>query len=192
MAQHLDELGERVGGVVVVVDDEDPPSFGTGVDAGGALRVCAGVMRAGERQRDHELRPAPRPLARPGDLAAVQRDEALHQREPEAEPALAARERLLRLRERLEDRRVVLRPRPDGPALIVVRRPPRNQMHKRKWRAGDSARAGPSWHPLHACDYFGTLAGKAAPARAGSCRGRRSAAGVNARYFRATFSIPPR
>jgi hypothetical protein len=54
-----------------------------------------------DRQPDRELSAPTMAAARSTDGAPVQLDDALREREPEAEPSLAARERLLRLRERL-------------------------------------------------------------------------------------------
>src|SRR6185369_17560175 len=66
---------------------------------------------------DHELATAPRPLATNRDASAMQLDEPLRDREPDAEAALRAIERLIALHEQIEDVRQDLRI--DADALIA-------------------------------------------------------------------------
>ena len=69
--------------------------------------------RASAGKRTVELAPRPRPVAARRDRAAVQLDEAAHDREPEAEAALRAVERLALLHEQLEHARQQLGRDPD-------------------------------------------------------------------------------
>ena len=86
-AQHLQEEGEAFRGVAVVVDDQHAPLAPRVVH----LRVRwrgRGSRRLHERQAHDELAAAAGPLAARFHGAAVHLGQPLHQREPDAEPAL--------------------------------------------------------------------------------------------------------
>src|SRR5690606_27326425 len=90
------------GGIAVVVHDEDALA-GRPEHAGAlrpARRLCAHAAYAWEPHAKE--RTLPRAVARRLHPAEMQLDEALHHREPHAEAALAAVERPLALREKLE------------------------------------------------------------------------------------------
>ena len=79
--------------------------------AGGGGALLAGRLRhcADARQRHAEQRPLPMPSLCASTRALVQLDQALHQRQADAQAALAAVERALALHEQLEDVRQQLR-----------------------------------------------------------------------------------
>ena len=99
--------GDRLRGVGVVVDDENPLA---------ALprhlhRLNADVRHdlADARQPHADLRAEPWPIASHVDLPLMQLDEAPNDREADAQSALAAIEPAITLREHLEDVRQELR-----------------------------------------------------------------------------------
>src|SRR5690606_3380950 len=87
--------------VRIVVGDEDAPSSIVPVDLG----PIRGTMGAEERERDDEFAALSPALAVSLDRAAVQLDEPLGEREPEAEPMARLAGSLLSLHEHLEDSR---------------------------------------------------------------------------------------
>ena len=97
----LERLAQAVGRVDVVLDDEH--AAGCGPRRRGAS-VGGGSARGGlERQADRERRrPCRGPSLARADRAAVHLHQPLDEGEPEAEPALAAVEGRVRLREGLE------------------------------------------------------------------------------------------
>jgi hypothetical protein len=102
---HLEQGREAVGRVDVVLDEEDARVLGA-IVARHRRRRAVGIVNDGEGdgvKMDHELRALAEAGAARLDPATVQLDQALHDREPDAEPALYAREAPLRLREEVED-----------------------------------------------------------------------------------------
>ena len=88
----LERLAQAVGRVDVVLDDR--ARAGSRARRGRLAARRRGRPRGSvERQPHDELGPAARPVAVRAHLAAVQLHQALHQRQPEAQPALAAVER---------------------------------------------------------------------------------------------------
>ena len=109
VAQVAQEIGDALGGVLVVVDDEDALA----ARVRGRLRADGRRGPAGryhlercpagrERKLDDELAPLARPVAVRRHLTAVQLDEAAHDRQAETEAALRAVERLRLLEEEVE------------------------------------------------------------------------------------------
>ena len=102
MAAQLERLLEALGGVEVVLDDEDanaarlPPMLGS-------RQLQAPLGRQIQRQLESEERALPGPVALCAHGSAVQLDEPLDQRQPEAEPSAAAVECPVRLHEGLEE-----------------------------------------------------------------------------------------
>ena len=120
------DLGERFGGVGVVVDDEHPMSMLAWVSggAGDSWRVVRGLgllQALLERQSHGELASAARARAFRGDGAAMQLDQALRDRKTEAETALGPFDDARSLREEIEQ----TRPQVFGDADAVV--PDRDQ-----------------------------------------------------------------
>ena len=100
-----------VGGVVVVVDDEDRGSdsaagsaASAASDSGASTASCSIASGASGSSTTNSL-PWPRPSLLADTRAAVQLDQAAHDRQPEAEAALRAVERLRLLHEQVEDAR---------------------------------------------------------------------------------------
>jgi hypothetical protein len=105
VARQPQQRRERLAPVRVVLDHQDAAAG----EGGGRRRRCRRPqLRGRDRQGDREARPAPEPFARGRDLAAVQVDDAARERQPDAEAALRARERRVRLDEQVEDRGQVL------------------------------------------------------------------------------------
>ena len=101
VAEERDRVAEALGRVRVVLDEGT--RRGPGATSGVASPVAAAgaaVSREAERERRAA---AGASRSRDGDRAAVRLDEALHERQPEAEAAAAPIERAVGLRERLED-----------------------------------------------------------------------------------------
>ena len=88
---------ERVG---VVLDDQDAVALAQPRHAG--VDVVGRGLRLDQRQPEHELAASARPFAEAFDVAAVQLGDAARQGQADAEPAEAARQRLVLLREQLE------------------------------------------------------------------------------------------
>ena len=102
-----DQVGEHLGRVVVVVDDEhaqpviglaDAPVFAARL---GRLRR----LDQAPRQANREDRPVPLAGAGRGDLAAVQFDERSHDGQAQPQPAARPVQRLPLLRKEIEDAR---------------------------------------------------------------------------------------
>ena len=82
--------------------------------SGGAALWMWKERRRGVGQPDGERRTCAEPVAPRRDVAAVKLDERLHERQAQAQPALAAFERRLRLHERLKQTGDQLRRHPDA------------------------------------------------------------------------------
>src|SRR5947207_13189819 len=100
----LQGLREHLGGIDVVVHDQDAPALMGAARWSSALGWTR-LLPGGGRQTDDELAAPPRPLAERVDGAAVQLDQAAHQREADPEAALRAIGQLIPLDEQLEHRR---------------------------------------------------------------------------------------
>src|SRR3989442_16025507 len=94
---------EHLGRIDVVVHDQDPPAL-----LGARRRSLLGrprLLPGRGGQPDDELAALPGPLAECLDGAAVQLDQAAHQREADPEAALRTIRQLVALDEELEHRR---------------------------------------------------------------------------------------
>jgi hypothetical protein len=101
MAARLEQQAECLGGIDVVVDHEDLEAARQ-EDRGSDRRF---VRRRRERQAHRERRTLSGARTVHGDRSSVQVDEAPRERESDPEAALRAIDRLMELREHLEDRR---------------------------------------------------------------------------------------
>jgi hypothetical protein len=103
MPEHAQEHRDAGGRVGVVVHDEDG-SPARGRRKGSGFGQQGGLdIEPQARQRDRECRALADALALAPDRPAVQDDDALGEREADAEPALGAVERALALGEEVED-----------------------------------------------------------------------------------------
>ena len=102
MPGHFQEQRQRLGGVLVVVDDQDAPRQ--------CRRFCgrrrrdrcrSGTHR--DRQTDHEFAALPFSGAARLGRTTMQLDEPLHHRQPDAESSLGPLQRAIDLREHVED-----------------------------------------------------------------------------------------
>ena len=90
-AQQAQQHREAVGGVAVVVDDQDARDAARrGRSCGAAGPILAGASPAAIGRRTMNSLPLPETVAARLDAAAVHLDETLHQREPDAQAALRA------------------------------------------------------------------------------------------------------
>jgi hypothetical protein len=94
VAAELEQDRQAVGGILVVVDDQDAASRrrhgGTAVMRAPALRQAE--VRRHRRKPHHELAAEPEARTRDLDGAAVHLDQALHERQADAEPPARALE----------------------------------------------------------------------------------------------------
>lgn len=99
MAAHAEQLRQAVGRIAVVVDHQHAaPSLGLG---GQRFSRLAG-RHGGQWQAHGQFAAQPGPRAGRLRLAAVQLDDAAHQRQPDAQPALGAIDRAFALHEEIE------------------------------------------------------------------------------------------
>ena len=101
----LEHLAQGVGGIVVVLDDEHAAGCGSRRRGRAVPPAWPEQPRRSSGRVIVNVAPLPRPAARCAHRAAVHLDEPLDEREPEPEPALAAVEGGVRLREGLEEPR---------------------------------------------------------------------------------------
>src|SRR5688572_31728591 len=113
MTHEAKQHGKALGGIRVIVDDEDPQWWCDGGARPLGTR-CPVRQRPVERQSHRELAPLAGASARHLDGSPVHLHEAANQREPDAESTLRAVERRIDLREHVEDSRQHLAPDADA------------------------------------------------------------------------------
>src|SRR5207237_807047 len=101
VAHQLEHFLQYRADVFVVLDDDDAPGASARLRFDGRLVDVLGSLAGGEPH--HELASLARAGAARLDGAAVQLDEAAHQRQADAEAPLRTIERLLGLDEEVED-----------------------------------------------------------------------------------------
>ena len=99
MTADLQQILQRLSGVQIVLDDEHGPAAGS---AAGSFKAVCGRRVRREWQMHGELRSPPWSFAPSRHRAAMKLDESLDQRKAEPETTAGPRQRLFRLRERLE------------------------------------------------------------------------------------------